>query len=93
MYPIGTRVIIIKGFFCSKEAYEMAEKKGIKNYKPSGTVVYSNTLEHRVKLDQSIFPNPLVTMLLIGDLQIITPKNIKKKLNTTLNESIIKVLK
>ena len=81
MYPKGTRVIIIKGFFCSEEAYTLAQKKEIKHYKPSGTVVYSNTLEHRVKLDQPLFPSPIVTMLLMEDLQIITPKNINKKTN------------
>ena len=80
MYSIGSRVMIVAGFFASAEAQALANEKGI-SFQPTGTVVYSNmrTLEHRVQLDVALFTNPVVTCLGIEDLQLITPTNKQKK--------------
>ena len=80
MYSIGSRVMIVAGFFASAEAQALANEKGI-SFQPTGTVVYSNmrTLEHRVQLDVALFTSPVVTCLGIEDLQLITPTNKQKK--------------
>ena len=74
MFPVGTRVIIIHGYFCSNEAKEEALSQQINNFRPTGTTVYSRNLEHRVKLDQPFFESGVVTMLYAEDLHVITPK-------------------
>ena len=75
MYPVRTRVLIVGGFFCSNEAKELARSRNIRDFRPTGTVVYAKHLEHRVELDQALSDINLVTRLSIEDLQLITPKH------------------
>lgn len=74
MFPVGTRVVIIRGYFCSNEAKEAALLQQIQDFRPTGTIIYSRNLEHRVRLDQPFFKSGVVSMLLAEDLQVITPK-------------------
>ena len=74
VYPVGTRVIIIQGWFASEAAQAVAAANNI-SFQPIGTVVFATRWEHRVKLDTPLFKSPLVTWLQMEDLQVITPKH------------------
>ncbi len=76
MYPTGTRVIIIGGYFSTDPAKEKYAAQHSDPFVPTGTIVFSNPVEYRVQLDQPFWENPatIVTMLKTADVQVLTPK-------------------